>query len=127
MSTYTPESQEAIRQFQTGKLAQHVKEISESETLVEMPKYKCHKQVWALKISDVRDPSADTGNESDGSRILIFERPGFGPIGVDHSYVHKHKPQAGGYYVVYEDGYKSWSPAEAFEGGYTEISKEAQQ
>jgi hypothetical protein len=25
----------------------------------------------------------------------------------------------GGYYVVYEDGYTSWSPAEAFEGGYT--------
>lgn len=26
-----------------------------------------------------------------------------------------------GYYVVYDGGYKSFSPAEAFEGGYTKI------
>ena len=25
----------------------------------------------------------------------------------------------GGYYVRYPDGYESWSPAEAFEDGYT--------
>jgi hypothetical protein len=27
----------------------------------------------------------------------------------------------GGYYVVYEDGYKSFSPASAFENGYTRL------
>lgn len=27
----------------------------------------------------------------------------------------------GGYLVRYEDGYLSWSPAEAFEAGYSEI------
>ena len=27
----------------------------------------------------------------------------------------------GGYYVVYEDGYKSFSPAGAFESGYTPL------
>lgn len=26
----------------------------------------------------------------------------------------------GGYFVRYEDGYESWSPAQAFEGGYKE-------
>jgi site-specific recombinase XerD len=41
------------------------------------------------------------------------------PIHVRHDYVHKHKPEAGGYYVVYADGYKSYSPAKAFEEGYT--------
>jgi hypothetical protein len=30
-------------------------------------------------------------------------------------------PSVGGYYVVYDDGYKSYSPSEAFEGGYTKI------
>ena len=30
--------------------------------------------------------------------------------------------EAGGYYVVYDDGYTSWSPAEVFEDGYEEIS-----
>ena len=33
----------------------------------------------------------------------------------------KHNPEVGGYYVVYEDGYKSFSPAKAFEEGYTLI------
>ncbi|MCX6845050.1 MAG: hypothetical protein NTU84_00535 [Verrucomicrobia bacterium] len=41
------------------------------------------------------------------------------PIHVTHDYVHKHKPEVGGYYVVYADGYKSYSPAKAFEEGYT--------
>lgn len=36
-------------------------------------------------------------------------------------YVAKHKPEVGGYYVVYEDGYKSFSPAGAFESGYTPL------
>jgi hypothetical protein len=31
----------------------------------------------------------------------------------------KPAPQAGMYMVVYEDGYISFSPAEAFEAGYT--------
>jgi hypothetical protein len=33
----------------------------------------------------------------------------------------KHKPEVGGYYVVYKDGYRSFSPAEAFETGYEKI------
>lgn len=84
----------------------------------ELPKYSCHKVVWALKISAVDDPT-QPGNESDGSRILCFANKDYAPIRVDHDYVRKHKPQAGGYYVVYKDGYKSFSPAEAFEEGYT--------
>ena len=37
----------------------------------------------------------------------------------------KENPNQEGYYVVYEDGYESWSPREAFENGYSEISKKA--
>jgi hypothetical protein len=85
-----------------------------------MPKYKSHKTVWALKISDVKGDGEGENRETDGSAILVTE-PGFAPIKVDADYVSKHNPRAGGYYVVYEDGYKSWSPAEAFEAGYTRI------
>jgi len=35
------------------------------------------------------------------------------------------KDEQEGYYVEYEDGYKSWSPKEAFEKGYVEIEKES--
>jgi hypothetical protein len=31
----------------------------------------------------------------------------------------------GGYLVIYEDGFRSWSPAEAFEAGYRRIATEA--
>jgi len=87
---------------------------------IEMPKYLSHKHVWALKIASIeRDGSED--KESDGSATITPVETGYAPIKVDHEYVHKHKPQVGGYYVVYADGYKSWSPAKAFEEGYTRI------
>jgi hypothetical protein len=86
----------------------------------EMPKYRSHKTVWALKIASVVDPT-NPGDETDGSRVLTFEDSEYAPMRVAHAFVRKHDPKAGGYYVVYEDGYASWSPAEAFESGYTRI------
>lgn len=80
----------------------------------EMPRYQSHKMVWALKIKDII-------RETDGSATIFPMEEGFAPIRVDANYVHKHDPKAGGYYVVYDDGYKSWSPADAFESGYTRI------
>ncbi len=83
---------------------------------MEMPKYRCHKEVHALKIKQVyTDRSGGTSN------VLQFENERYAPIEVDLEYVNKHIPEAGGYYVVYKDGYKSFSPADAFEEGYTLI------
>jgi hypothetical protein len=45
----------------------------------------------------------------------------FPSFAVDAAYLAKHKPVVGGYYVVYADGYESFSPAQAFEEGYTRI------
>lgn len=47
---------------------------------------------------------------------------GYGPLEVSHEWYAKHKPEAGGYFVVYDDGYKSYSPAPAFEAGYSLLS-----
>lgn len=80
----------------------------------ELPKYKCHKEVWALKIKAVEYKSSERG--IDVARLQFEER--YAPIAVGDEWVDRHKPQVGGYYVVYEDGYKSYSPAEAFESGY---------
>lgn len=91
------------------------------ECSVEMPRYKCHKEVHALKIKSIeRDPRSEN-EETDGSLILVPEEPGFAPFRVDLSYVRKHNPQPGGYYVVYADNYRSFSPGKAFEEGYTRI------
>ena len=80
----------------------------------EMPRYKCHKVVHALKIKRI-DP------ESTGAAIIFPEEEGYSGFDVDMAYMKKHEPRVGGYYVVYEDGYKSFSPSEAFEAGYSRL------
>lgn len=79
----------------------------------EMPRYKCHKVVWALKIKSI-EYNADTGGAN-----IIPEDDGYASFPVDQDYLKKHSPESGGYYVVYKGGYKSFSPADAFESGYT--------
>jgi hypothetical protein len=102
---------------------------------IEMPRYACHKEVWALKIALVVPADRPTLSElealleSDGlmgrqpipGARLIFTDPRYAPIDVDRDFLDRHNPEEGGYYVVYKDGYKSFSPAEAFEEGYTKI------
>ena len=77
----------------------------------QMPQYLCNKKVGALKIKDI------VGN-IDGSATLTPEDTAYAPFVVDRYYVKTHEPQAGGYYVVYKDGYQSFSPADIFENGY---------
>lgn len=95
-----------------------------------LPRYKCHKEVSALKIKQVvihahPDPSYDddkwiASDEFQGGHIFP-EEAGFNPIPFDAAWYRKHKPVPGGYYVVYKDGYTSFSPAQAFEEGYALI------
>lgn len=80
------------------------------DTQREMPKYQCNKIVYALKIK---------GISLDGE--LGFEENEYAPILMEKEWLDRHNPEVGGYYVVYKDGYKSFSPAEAFENGYTKI------
>lgn len=87
----------------------------------EMPRYRSHKDVWALKIAAIEYDGPPDDRISHGATITP-EETGYAPFKVDAAYVSKHKPQAGGYYVVYKDGYKSWSPAQAFEEGYTRMA-----
>lgn len=84
----------------------------------ELPQYQCHKIVRAAKIERVfREGETISG----GSTIL----PGNTIVQVgDNEYrdlAARHRPEVGGYYVKYEDGYTSYSPADAFESGYTLI------
>lgn len=37
-----------------------------------------------------------------------------GSVSVNKSYMDKHKPYSGGFYVLYEDGYESFSPEKPF-------------
>ena len=79
---------------------------------IELPRYRCHKEVRALKIEAIAD------RETGGGLLYPVDKR-YAPIPLSPEYVQKHKPEPGGYYVVYKDGYKSFSPAQAFEEGYT--------
>lgn len=89
--------------------------------VISLPRYRCHKEVSALKIEHVfQNPR---GIE------LHFVDKRFVPIQMPLEWYRKHamsegKPLQsleGGYLVVYPDRYMSWSPAAAFEDGYTLI------
>lgn len=78
----------------------------------QLPAYKSHKTVWALKIrAIVPNP--------EGGFTITPNNPNFDPFTVSNDYWTKHNPHPGGYWVLYQDGYQSFSPAKAFEDGNT--------
>lgn len=80
---------------------------------IEMPKYKCHKTVHALKIKGIY--------KDENGVYFEPQEEQYGPVALDEFWIAKYKPEVGGYYVIYEDGYTSFSPAAAFEAGYSII------
>lgn len=82
---------------------------------MEMPTYQCHKRVKALCIGDKVDL------HKDGSATFYIADGGFKTITVSKDVYKRYWPMPGDYYVVYEDGYESFSPAKAFEEGYTRL------
>jgi hypothetical protein len=87
---------------------------NEPTAQIEMPRYQCHKKVHALKIAHFQKNPDDSG-------VITPAEQGYASFPVSPEYVTKHNPVEGGYYVVYDDGYKSFSPAKAFEEGYTKL------
>lgn len=99
--------------------------MTHDQAQAELPRYRCHKEVWALKIKELRFvPECQASPEQEGNKaftLMIPDHQGYSAIALPDGFVDRHKPQIGGYYVVYRDGYKSYSPAKAFEDGYTLI------
>ena len=84
---------------------------------IELPKYQCHKIVHALKIAamEIRE---------DKSAVIMPADEGYGKLITEAGWGDKYRDNTfkdTGYYVVYDDGYTSWSPTKAFEEGYTRI------
>lgn len=79
------------------------------------PRWKCHKEVQAFKIGEIR-----LGVYGHSATLIPMDDK-IEPVTVSTEYMTKHTPKIGGYYVLYEDGYESFSPAAAFESGYALI------
>ena len=92
-----------------------------AQASAEMPRYRSHKTVWALKIATVVSCGTDTTTDENPIVELHFEDARFAPKKVILR--NKPEPQDGWYYVQYEDGYWSFSPAAQFEAGNTLESK----
>lgn len=88
------------------------------DRLSRLPEYQCHKVVKAAKIVGLINPPVSQLelDPEDGGPTIWHEVPG--------EFMVRSRPQIGGYLVVYEGGYQSWSPAEAFEQGYTKVVPE---
>lgn len=89
-----------------------------SQPMVELPEYRCFKIVRAAKITGL-----SLNHEDDGSGLC--NTLAFGGIRghqrVADEWIERFKPEVGGYFVRYADGYTSFSPAKAFEEGYSKI------
>lgn len=84
----------------------------------ELPNYRCHKVVRAAKIIEVVELTPG------GAGMLHLDWNGEArTFPVTASYLARHNPKPGGYFVLYDDGYRSWSPAEAFEEGYRRMAQ----
>lgn len=89
-----------------------------------MPHYQSHKTVHAFKIAGIQEDSERASvekRETSGGAWITPEEKGFLPFHVSMEYMDKHCPEVGGYYVLYQDGYESFSPSDVFEEGYTRI------
>jgi hypothetical protein len=97
--------------------------ISEDAPAKWSPNYRCYKEVWADKVVGERSspPDRDTEIIQNYSGVdWCLETIGW--IQVSNELKHRGGPSpVGGYYVRYKDGFESWSPAKAFEEGYTRI------
>lgn len=83
---------------------------------MEMPKYQSHKQVWALRIAGVEI-------HKDGSATIAPKDEGYAPFRTRAGWADRFEgsEEDPGVYVVYPDGFTSWSPTEAFDSGYSRI------
>ena len=93
---------------------------------MDLPQYQCHKRVRAAKIRSVEYEAMEGGvpDPRPAAGVLVFDGP---PEAFELRWKFsgewgmKHTPKVGGYLVIYDDGYASFSPAEAFDTGYTLI------
>lgn len=80
---------------------------------MEMPRYVSHKKVWALEIDTITNDV-----DAAGAKMLTFRDKGYAKMRAPLEMFARYVPVPGDYYVVYADGYKSFSPRKAFLEGY---------
>jgi hypothetical protein len=85
-----------------------------------LPAFQSHKVVGASKIKQIILDGPKHGPDATGKFLVIALASGADFVAeCSEEWLAKHAPNVGGYLVVYQDGYVSYSPASAFENGYS--------
>ena len=86
-----------------------------------IPLYKSHKIVRALRIRHIATP-----NGADAPRVVTFRNSEFQDVSLTlpPELFARYIPLQGDYFVVYDDGYQSFSPWKAFLDGYSPYNPE---
>lgn len=93
--------------------------------MTELPRWKCHKIVQAAKIIAAGPAPRSSAQLHDLGLLLTLETSPAGDrvmLWQPDAWAFRHRPEIGGYFVRYDDGYESYSPAAAFEAGYTRFA-----
>lgn len=89
--------------------------------MTELPRWQSHKKVWGDKVVAVEKAGFGPQRITDDTfKDWVLANGAKVPVSFELNHRGGRDP-VGGYYVLYEDGFESWSPAEAFEKGYTRI------
>lgn len=93
-----------------------------NESARELPRYRCTKEVGALKINKIvfdATLAQREGRGTDGSATLYPEEKGYAPFAVTREWLERHQPKAGGYWVLSADAtVNSFSDSISFEASY---------
>lgn len=94
--------------------------LKQEEAMGQLADWKCHKIVKAGKITAMPQT-----REIQGQWHVMVEDVNGAPTTIEMppDAFNRGTPARGDYIVIYDDGYKSWSPAKAFEDGYERLSE----
>lgn len=90
-----------------------------------LPRYECYKIVRAAPIlSFNQSPTGDGADTDNNEPFVLVDLGGDNvmAIPVPVSFFSRGLPVVGDVFVLYADGYKSFSPKKAFEEGYKRLS-----
>ncbi len=93
-------------------------ETDQPKLLTDLPRYQSHKVVQAARVTGVSE-----GHMPDV--LFVWHLAGGFRVEVDEDLARRvptgTRSPISGWFVLYEDGYRSWSPGEAFEAGYKPV------
>jgi hypothetical protein len=83
-----------------------------------LPRWRCHKVVAAAPIAYLGPRSVVVDHDGRNVEIQLNDDE------CRRFFTMKQRPTLNDFFVIYDDGYRSWSPARAFLAGYTRLGED---